>query len=291
MRREALLLLWLAGPAWAQEDAPAEDAPAADAPAAESAPVAPAADTPAAGAAPVAPAEAPSTPAESAPTPPEAPSIPAESAPTPPEAPESETTEAAAVPVADEAPFVADWRLALRGGASFVLDDAFDAVADGPTTGGGEVGVDYRLSDSIWVGASWSGRGRAGDVFDDVQTSWSGVSLRASVAWRHDLLPWLDVFGRAGPSVWWYDLELTPAGGSQAHVEASTWGAHAGLGVDVYFLHPSFTDDALEGLALGLSVEATWDQVLAIDVADGGTDFGDIDPSGPGFLFGFALAF
>jgi hypothetical protein len=275
MRREALLLLLLAGPAAAQDEAPVE-AEAPEAPV-EAAPV----DE---GPVDEAPVEAP---AEE--TPPD--DAEAEPAPALDAAPQGPAAEMPVASVEQDAPFAADWRLTLRGGVTWVLDDAFDAVAATPVTGGGEIGADRRLTDSIWVGASWSARGGVGDVYENIDTGWSGMSLRASVAWHHDLLPWLDLYGRAGPSVWWYDLTLTPSDGTESRSDAFSFGAHAGLGVDLYLLHPELVQESLGGLAVGLSLEATWDQVLPVELGDGGTSYGDLDPSGPGFLIGFTLQF
>lgn len=182
-------------------------------------------------------------------------------------------------------------RMAFRSGVTFVEDASIHAVGDGVHLGGAELAADVRVAGGWWAGAAWSVRQRRDDVFSTIETNLFGQSLRLSAGYRHALLPWVVVYGRIGPSAWWYDVELRPDRGRRLADEDFTFGAHAGVGVDVLPLHADVLGSFLGGFAAGLSFEATYDRVLPIRFADEGTDLGEIDPSGPGLLVGLVVWF
>jgi len=185
----------------------------------------------------------------------------------------------------------ADWRLSLRGGMTFVEDESLDAVAGGGFTGGGEVGLDARLTRRLWIGAAFAGRGRGGTVFDDVDTKLTGTTLRAHALLRQPLLGWLVGYARAGAGVWWLGVEYDDPGGPRLRATTFVPGAHAGLGVDVMPMSRAVLGDDLGDFALGFSVEATYDRLWPAAFADGRTRLGTLDLSGPGFLAGAMLQF
>jgi hypothetical protein len=184
-----------------------------------------------------------------------------------------------------------DWRIAVRGGATIDEDEGVEAIDSGRLAGGGEVMLDYRLFGNLWLGVGWGARGRSGHAYGDVQTTLDAQSLRLAATWRQPVEPWLIAFARVGPAAWRTSLRVEPASGRALDDGGWEPGAHAGLGIDVFPLHPAVTGRLAGDLALGLSLEATYDRVWPRTFADEGTRLGDLDLSGPGFLVGLVSQF
>lgn len=209
----------------------------------------------------------------------------------------------AATPAAAEEPAIsgdtwsedpARWRLALRSGIRWYEDRSIDAVLDEPNHAHGGVTLDFGITPGWWVGLGYQGGGGEGKLHETLATRLDLHELTVGGLYRWRPHPTLALYGRLAGVVGWYDLEIDDPGAPLLDSSAVRPGILGGVGIDFYPLHPSFIPGVSAGggdFGFGISLELIYQRVWPLELADGGTDLGDLDPSGPGFLMGVTFQF
>lgn len=295
--RHLIVIAALMVPALAAAQAP--DAPAVspgmatpptpDAPSEPAAPSEPEATESPAPAEPAPASEAAEASATRAPAEPEA-TAPAEAKPASPT--ETAAEEGEADPDADEPATV---RLAMRWGMHVYPDQSYDAVGDGQSHFAAEISADFSMTEEWAVGFAIHGGAESGTVYGS-PSSFSDTSMHLSALYRWAAWPTLSVYGRLGPTVHSYSLQVGDAYAGDEMLTSEAWmvGARAGLGLEFWPLHRAFVP-ALESLsdafALGLVFEAFYTQAFHHEWSSGRTDLGTFDPSGPGWTLGLTTQF
>ncbi len=183
--------------------------------------------------------------------------------------------------------------VALRSGMRFVEDAGFDVISEAPFHAMGQVEVSAGLTPSWWLGLSFGGGAVMDTVHDDIDTRFASQTLQLYGEYRHHLLPALVAFGRLGPEVSWTTVSLD-TGTRTLEQDDWTLGVHAALGLEFLPVHGSIIQglrDPGDDFGFGVTVAATYERLLPLDLTAGGTTLGRLDPSGPGWLLGMALQF
>lgn len=182
-----------------------------------------------------------------------------------------------------------NWRVAARAGAQFQEDDGFDFVAEYPSASASEILFERRVMGPYWVGFTFAGANKTGDVFQAFDTTWDLMSFKLTAMARWRLLQPLAVFGRLGPTLNRTALELRPRGNGRTF-ESIAWavGVHAGAGVEwTPIIVPG--DDGEISTAIGFTLEGSYQRIVPADVTIGDAALGSLDPSGPGVALGLSV--
>lgn len=181
-----------------------------------------------------------------------------------------------------------DWRIAARAGAQFSPTGSFERVASPQAGGAQEVLLDRRITGPWWIGLAGHFSSAEGDLFKDFTTRWSLTSIRPTAMGRWPLGRHLAVTGRVGPTLDHATFELR----GRRTLETTAWtaGIYAGAGIDLIAFANRAKDSTLI-TGFGLTLEASYHQVLAVEVDLADAAPASLNPSGPGIALGLGLEF
>jgi hypothetical protein len=168
-----------------------------------------------------------------------------------------------------------------RVGAAWLVDSMWRTLSDSRVGVSAEVVAHFALTRALPVGLGYVSADYGDTVYEDLEVELDRRGLRLDAQWRHPLAEVMAVYGRGGVGLDFWSFELKAYGEPTVKDEAMRPALFGAAGVEAWVLR-----SPNEPLALGLTLEAGWEQAFGWEVEDGGTSLGTLDASGPSLRFG-----